>query len=145
MGDLLRIRQQSLSPSCRGSIWTSESQSQSSFPQSPSAPWRDNPHYKSLLVEVPESRRPDAVFKIHNIREYPRQFPAVDTLLILGNYVGTIPVISISFATFLNKLTFLVFSYHGRGKNQKHAQNAKSNPNLIDRKHACNATINRII
>ena len=40
----------------------------------PSSHVRDNPHYESLLVvKLPESRRPDAVCKIHNIR-IPRQF-----------------------------------------------------------------------
>ena len=57
---------QSLSPPCRGSIWTSESQGQSSFPPILLNHGRDNPHYESLLVvEVPETS--DAFFMIHNI------------------------------------------------------------------------------
>ena len=56
---------QSLSPPCRGSIWTSESQGQSSFPPILLNHGRDIPHYESLLVEVPETS--DTVFIIHNI------------------------------------------------------------------------------
>ena len=55
---------QSLSPPCRGS-WTSESQGQSSFPPIILNHSRDNPHYESLLLLVPETS--DIVFMIHNI------------------------------------------------------------------------------
>ena len=45
------------------------------FPQFLLNHGRVNLHYASLLVvDVPESRRVGAVFKIHNIREYPCQF-----------------------------------------------------------------------
>ena len=41
---------QSLSPPCRGSIWTSERQGQSSFPPILLNHGRDKPHYESLFV-----------------------------------------------------------------------------------------------
>ena len=57
---------QSLSAPCRGSIWTSESQGQRSFPPILLNHSRDIPNYESLLVvEVPETS--EAVFMIHNI------------------------------------------------------------------------------
>ena len=58
---------QSLPSPCRGSVWTSdsESQGQRSFPPILLNHGRDKTHYESLLVEVPETS--DKVLMIHNI------------------------------------------------------------------------------
>ena len=66
-GSLAAVRvYKSLSPPCRGSIWTSESQGPSYFPPVISNHGRNNHHYESLLVvEVPETS--DEVLMIHNI------------------------------------------------------------------------------
>ena len=66
-----RIRQQSLSPPCRGSIWTESKPKFLSF----STMGEITPTTSLyLLWKYQWVGEPDAVFKIHNIREYPSQF-----------------------------------------------------------------------
>ena len=69
-------KQQSPCPPCLGSIWTSESQSQSSFPPNSFSTMGEITPTTSLYLLWKYQRvgEPDALFKIHNNREYPRQF-----------------------------------------------------------------------
>ena len=61
-------RQQSLSPPCRGSIGTSRTQSQSSFPpQFLLNHSRDNPHYESRCGKPERSENPTQSVENHNI------------------------------------------------------------------------------